>query len=566
MRQEGVVCIILLTMLRLGLFAQSCPDTTVVIQSQLELSDFISSYPDCTELETNLIIKDSDDILSLEGLDIEHVAGNLHLINLSSLNDLEGLSNLKTIALDFKIDNCTKLEDLKDLISLEKVGGDFVIQNNNGLQRLTKMEALTEVHNLEIGNNKEIGIIDGFNSLQELHAVHISGNENLSIIEGFSSLEEIVSDLIIEDNPFLSVVAAFDNLETAGGSIKFQRSDILFSIANFSKVKSIDGSLVFSDCNTLEKLSVFENLEYIGDNLSILNTGIRHIDFFKSLKEVADRMQIFNNLELASIADFAMVEEIGGSLHMISNPNLKTINGFENLEQVGGSLILSGLDSLANLPNFNSLVYIDQWLDVERTSTTNLDVFENLKEVKNIELMNNKYLHCVKGLRNVESELRNLEIIGNDSLLTLEPMSNIVLDNHFSTKLFIENNENLSHCAIPGICSILSEPLIHVTIGDNIGNCANRSAVIDHCSTLTNTSEPEIISDLNLVSNLVTNELIFTHRWEGNFSILSSNGLELKKAHSDFQKSLDVSSLLPGLYFLVFIQDEGYRSVPFLKN
>ena len=88
-----------------SVFAQDCPEMDVVLNSQEDVDNFKSLYPDCSELgEFGLLIHEEetgDPITTLDGLsNIETIQGYLSIQNCSMLRFMTGLEDLKFTGLD----------------------------------------------------------------------------------------------------------------------------------------------------------------------------------------------------------------------------------------------------------------------------------------------------------------------------------------------------------------------------------------------------------------------------------------------------------------------------------
>jgi len=137
-----------------SLYAQ-CPQGEITLNTQQEVDDFASTYPNCTELLDNLDIGDFnnpiDDLSGLEG--ITSIEGYLS-VGRTTAPTLMGLHNISTVGGYLSIWNNNNLTDLTGLESLTSVGGDFDIQINANLTALTGVENLMNIgEDITIGNN-----------------------------------------------------------------------------------------------------------------------------------------------------------------------------------------------------------------------------------------------------------------------------------------------------------------------------------------------------------------------------------------------------------------------------
>ncbi len=108
---------------------QSCLPEGVTFAAQEDIDNFQTDYPNCTEIEGDVVINDD--------------AKNGGLMN------LDGLSILTTIGGHLSIQNNMYLESLTGLNNLISIGGDLLIEGNAALFSL---EGLNNIDAASIGN------------------------------------------------------------------------------------------------------------------------------------------------------------------------------------------------------------------------------------------------------------------------------------------------------------------------------------------------------------------------------------------------------------------------------
>jgi hypothetical protein len=104
-----------------GTKAQSCLPEGITFYSQQQIDNFQIYYPNCTQLEGNVIIGDP---------------------NWSDITNLNGISVLTSIGGSLVIGG-TYLVNLSGLENLTSIGGNLHISYNNSLASLSGLEGLT---------------------------------------------------------------------------------------------------------------------------------------------------------------------------------------------------------------------------------------------------------------------------------------------------------------------------------------------------------------------------------------------------------------------------------------
>ena len=218
-------------------FSQSCLPYGIFFATQAQIDSFQVNYPNCYEIEGDVIINDSftGNITNLFGLsEIRSIGGELIISTNPSLTSFAGLENLCQIENNLKIINNNALTNLVGLDNIQSVGNYIDITWNFGLIELTGFEALTAIGGgLHIGNNYVLS--------------HLSGLENIT---------SIGHDLTIIDNDALISLEGLSNLKTMGADIRIVDNDALVSLKGLDSI----------NCNTIVDLTISMN-----DQLSICN-------------------------------------------------------------------------------------------------------------------------------------------------------------------------------------------------------------------------------------------------------------------------------------------------------
>jgi len=241
-----------------------CPDY-LNIDSQDQIDNFESQYPDCTDIKGFVIIR-GDNITDLSGLDKLITIGGYLVINWNnSLTSLSGLENLTTIGGYLNISNNDALINLKGIENLSNVNGYQInISNNSSLVNLTEWENLHFIKGgLELGYNSSLKSLDGLNYI-----------------------DSIGDYLILQYNYNLIDIKALENVTSIGGMLKITKCNSLIDLTGLGNVSSINGSLEIIENNSLESLSGIDSLN--AENISDLVINFNPFLSYCHVKSICD--------------------------------------------------------------------------------------------------------------------------------------------------------------------------------------------------------------------------------------------------------------------------------------
>lgn len=223
-----------------------CPISSVTLNTQAEVDNFIIDYPNCTVLNSSLRIE-GPDIENLNGLsNITALNMGLLLLDNPLLSSLNGLNNVESILGIVIIDN-PLLTNFQGFENLEIVNGQFQIESNHGLQSF----------------------------------------------DGLENLDTITGQLFIYFNMSLSDISAMENLDYLGAGLVIANSFALSNCSIQSLCDYIQNPNGFANvisnaegCNSLEELeeacqNCLEDNVWIGPP-----GGTWHLDSHWSLSEI----------------------------------------------------------------------------------------------------------------------------------------------------------------------------------------------------------------------------------------------------------------------------------------
>ncbi|WP_196889271.1 T9SS type A sorting domain-containing protein [Aureivirga sp. CE67] len=418
-------------------FSQCPPNGNISLTTQDELDQFIIEYPNCTEINGDLIIGDQHNVTSyifdLNGMqNIETISGSLYVVNNISLISLEGLENLTSIGNGLIIKNNDSLLNLHGIENVTSLASDLAIVDNNSLLNLEGINIDTVHHDLKIQDNGSLLNFQGLNVHTVEHDFHVEGNNSLVNFEGLGSFH-LKNDVYINNNQSLVNLQGMENG--------------IFDIINLN----------INNNESLTTLSGLEGLTII--YFSFACTG---------------------NSALTSLEALQNVTAIQGHILLNDNLSLVDFSGLENLNGVNGNLSINNCPSLESFNGLNNVTYIGDWALISNCpQITSFEGLDNLNSVAlSFEIANNINLTNVEHLSNLGNVGNGLDIHDNPLLASLSGLENLG-----AGKITIQNNEILNDCT--SICHILDEQyaeyLEQVYITNNIVGCNSREEVKGIC-------------------------------------------------------------------------------------
>ncbi len=227
-----------------------CLYNGITFNSQEELDNFQSNYPNCSKIDGDVLIN-GDDIINLNGLDVlASIGGDLHIgwMMGTSLINLSGLDNLTYIEGDLIIRLNASLSSLTGLENVTTIGEDLNVYYNHDLINLTGLEKLNSIGG-DLFIRKNNTLID-FNGLDALTSIggrfRIWDNNSLTSFSGTETLTSIGENLEIYDNSLLLSLTGLDNINPASiNNLFIYNNDSL----SFCAAKSICDYLVSPNGN-----------------------------------------------------------------------------------------------------------------------------------------------------------------------------------------------------------------------------------------------------------------------------------------------------------------------------
>jgi len=297
----------------------------------------ISQLDGLTVLDAGLYILMTD----LSNLDflaaITEIKGSLHISSntqLTRITSVETQLSLQKVE-DLWLSSNTALTDLQGFSNLNSVAGNTYIYNNSKITSLGGMRLGAEVANVTIQNNAMLTDVAALQNTVIAAELLISQNALLNY-QDLSSLTTSSALSLVENN--VSSLSGLSNLQNAGNL--WIASD---KLTNF---------------NGLNPQVNFTGLTVSGQVLTTLN-GLSNGS--SSLSKLSVRQ----SPALGDLSALANVTSITGDLDISGDSSLTSLQGLENLINIGGRLIIGGNDALISTAALANVISVGS-LNIDR--------------------------------------------------------------------------------------------------------------------------------------------------------------------------------------------------------
>ncbi len=247
---------------------------------------------------------------SLSGLDeLAEVLKRVDLYDVG-IQNLNGLSQLKTIGHSLNIVNC------ESLISLE------------GLGQLTSVGNIINLHGIPLVEN-----FQGLSQLSELEGLDISELESLDSFEGLSGITSLTS-LVISTCPQISSLVGLWGL-TSIDSVTIWGCEGLTTLQGLQNLETIREYLKISNCVNLQNLDVLMNTmgSIGGNNPRIELHNLPNLQSIQGLQHFKANRLIFSSLpnltSLNGLGEITLLREMS-----FENIGITDLSGLSHLESL----------------------------------------------------------------------------------------------------------------------------------------------------------------------------------------------------------------------------------------
>lgn len=258
-----ITCI---AMIQISSFSQQCLPEGYDFQTQAEIDSFPINYPNCTQIEGNVIIRGGSDIHNLSGFSM--ITSIKHLFiwgstGTDSLKSLTGLENIRTLG-GLKINFADGLKDLTGLNNLSLVNGDVEILYS-GFTDFSGLENLIAINGgIYIGDNDSLKSLSGLNNLNLVKGpFKILFNNSIKNLSGLDNLRTIESFITIGFNDSLTSLDGLDNLTTLVSNLQIVENNQLTSLSGIKNIAPSFDYLFIVDNPLLSACEVKSICDYV---------------------------------------------------------------------------------------------------------------------------------------------------------------------------------------------------------------------------------------------------------------------------------------------------------------
>jgi len=379
----------------------------------------------------------------------------------------------------------------------------------------------------------------------------------------------ITSQVQIDNFP-----ATYSGCKEVSGSIIIA-SDESTPIKNLEGLQSIElirGDLEIIANHELTDLRGLRSLYIIGGDFMIRdNANLTTLAGLEKLTSIRQDFTVWNNDALTSFAGLIRLSTVGRHMGVIGNDALGDFTGLEPLNTIWGNLEISNNSTLSHLYGLDQLNSISKALYVN-TNSTLLDFggLDNLQSIgTNLRIKNNEALTNIEALQNLQAIHGDLRISSNNMLNSLEGLQNIDYQNIID--MSINNNANLSTCALTNICDYLSTSNA-ANVYDNATDCNSSDEIMSLCSQITVTDTPEGISEFS-VFPIPSNDVVYLQLATTDMVSITINNVIGRAIHQqtvhavgDKKICFDITDYTPGIYFISVHRGDKTSTKRFVKN
>lgn len=350
-----------------------CPIfNSVRFETQEEIDEFVTQYPNCTELREVVMGYDdfsgpSSNIKDISGLkNLARVEGNFVIRHVDSLETLDGLQNMQYIGRDLRIIQNDKLRNLAIFENLDTIGGRLAVNLNDSLTNLEGFKNLEYIGNyVNINFNRNLTRIDGFQKITELYDyLDIRDSPKLQSLQGFHNIRKIEGRLSINEVGLENLVGlnALDSIIGGFGWVSIRDCPNLKSLDGLNNLHYIGTNLYVDNCEALDTIEVFKQTTSIGGNFRISNTGLHNLNEWSQIEIGGGFVNIHDNRNLKSLKGLQVTSKVLGYLEVSENDELIDISSLMGIDTVSGDLVVRSNGQLADCSSICSLLdegYID---------------------------------------------------------------------------------------------------------------------------------------------------------------------------------------------------------------
>jgi len=338
-----------------SVFSQSCFYPSITLNTQEQVDNFATDYPNCTELHSLQIVSSPGPITNLIGLRQITTAGYCRIGYNPELTSLDGLENV----------------NLSGLENLDYAGSGIEIKNNDNLTDISTLSSVTSSTGVYIRNNPKLTNLTGLENLSipdysRTISIAITNNATLSDISGLDILlyYSSVKKLELYENPLLSV-CSYEGIcyylglnqpsDIYDNAVGCNSSDEILSACESTTPICPSGDITFSSQAQIDNFPTdYPGCTNIPGNLTISANDINDLSGLKQVATVEKSINICDNPILTSLDGLKYDGITAGEGLSIKNNDALT--RFQHTILFNGQLRIEDnavLESLRNIDDFN---------------------------------------------------------------------------------------------------------------------------------------------------------------------------------------------------------------------
>lgn len=352
----------------------------------------------------------------------------------------------------------------------------------------------------------------------------VFNNNEMEYLSGLDSLTYIGKLLVMQECYSLKNLSGLDNLKFVGATVSMFRNIKMKDLHGLENLEHIGGALIMNDNFKQTSLKGVEKVSFVGGGLHLWHLdSLSNLNSLESIKSIGEELILVDNPILTDISSLSQFVTIPKTMYIWNNKSLTNLHGLHNVTSIGEDLVVWDNDALTNLDDLSSLTTLGEGAYI---------------------IFNDK-LTSIAGLKKLESINGVFKIQNNPALQDLGSLEHI--DPSTIADLVIENNTNLSVCAVEGICNHLKFPSATSTIYNNAPGCNSPDEVKEACLLLSTNGIDD--TAFQITPNPTNGSISISGIDTGRLTLADNVGriVFLEDFHG---QKIDISNLPNGMYFL----------------
>jgi hypothetical protein len=362
-----------------GAAVVQCPDAATKVDGPISLSssaDFVQLVGvGC--IDGDLLIVGGAFTAMPDVPTLQVVTGNVIVAGNSSLQSLDGISNITEVGKRYVVQGNDALVDISALGALHRFAGGIQVVGNDALVDLSGLETFVEIDGgLQIANNSGMTSLHGLENLVRgtRDGILVRSNKNLPSVAALSQLQSAVL-LEISGNASLPS-ASLQSLQKVDVYISIKDNAALATL-EFPSLVTTGGLLVLND-PALPSLTVpslvLSAAVSIHDDTTLTTVQAPKLSYTTVNFDLV-------NLPVLATADFSAMVAVGGPVYMYELPQLANLSGFTSLSSIGGDLTVRACNQLVDFTGFTALVDVANMSVVENAQLTSFSGLDSFTKV-----------------------------------------------------------------------------------------------------------------------------------------------------------------------------------------